>query len=66
MINYYIKKISACAYGARIIFFNALNSKFAIFQKKMLFETYTGMHIVIIQIYYTSPEISLYKSNTLD
>ena len=35
-------KISARAFGARIIFFNTLHSKFAFIHKGLLFETYTG------------------------
>ena len=35
-------KISARAFGVRIIFFNTLHSKFAFIHKGLLFETYTG------------------------
>ena len=51
MINKHIQKFSARAYGARIIFFNALHTKIAIFHKNVLFETYTGMHTMIIKVY---------------
>ena len=36
------QKISARAFGAHIIFFNTLHSKFAFIHKDLLFETYTG------------------------
>ena len=51
VINKHIKKFSARAFGERIIFFNALHSKFAVFHIDLLFETYTGMYIIIIMIY---------------
>ena len=50
MINKHIQKFSAQAMGTCIIFFNELHTKFAIFLKN-LFETYIGMHIMIIKIY---------------
>ena len=51
VIKKHIKKFSAHAFGARIIFFNALHAKFTIFHKNLLFETYTDMHTMIIKIY---------------
>ena len=42
VINWHIQKFSARAFGARIIFFNTLPSKFAYIHKGLLFETYTG------------------------
>ena len=52
MINWHIQKFSARAYGARIIFFNALHSKFAFIHKDLLFETYTEHVQTIIKIYH--------------
>ena len=51
MINKHIQKFSVRAFGARIIFFNTLHSKFTIFHANLLFESYTGMHTMIIKIY---------------
>ena len=42
MINWHIQKFSARAFGACIVFFNKLHSKFAFNHKDLLFETYTG------------------------
>ena len=38
MINKHIPKFSARAFAARIICFNTLHSKFAVFHKDLLFE----------------------------
>ena len=51
MINSHIQKFSARVFGVRIIFFNTLCSKFAVLHIDLLFETYAGMHIMIIKIY---------------
>ena len=51
MINEHIQKFSARAFGARIIFFNTLYSKFAVFHIDLLFEIYTGVHLMIIKIF---------------
>ena len=42
MLNWHIQKFSDRPFGACIIFFNALHSKFAFIHKCLLFETYTG------------------------
>ena len=42
VINWHIQKFSARAFGAHIIFFNILHSKFPFIYKDLLFETYTG------------------------
>ena len=51
VINKHIQKFTARAFGTRMIFFNPLHTKFAIYHKILQFETYKRMHIMIIEIY---------------
>ena len=50
MLNEHIQHFSARAFSARIIFFNTLYSKFAVFHIDLLFEIYTGVYLMIIKI----------------